>query len=144
MLPLGMNTMKEANAITTQARIAQKLIGEMQLSGWRPDSAGSGGGGTGIIDFDGKERYFDEFGNETSIRNDAIYLSSVALSPNSSEAPNLPGSSPNDFLMQVEVKVVYAPAGKLIDFDDEEDRNIAKYVALVVDLNKRDQDLKGN
>ena len=138
MLPLGMSTMKEANSITTQARIAQKLIGEMQLSGWRTGSTG----GSGIRNFDRTERYLDEYGNETENKSDAIYLSSVALSPNSNDSRNLPGSSPNDFLMQVEVKVVYAPAGKVIDFEDDEDKSISKYVALVVDLEMRDSDLQ--
>ena len=131
MLPIGISTMKEANLISTQARIAQKLIGEMQLSDWRGDKGG-------LDDFVTKEYNYDEFGNLTKSESETIYRAVVDVSEGrDEEAPRLPGGSPNDFLRQIEVKVAYAPTGKDIDFEDTESPDIASYVALVVDLEKR-------
>lgn len=139
MLPLGMDTMREAGAITTQARISQKLIGEMQQTDWRK----AGDSSNSIIDaFSSELRYFDEYGNETTKVDESIYQAKVEISEGGTKAaPSLPGARPNDYLRQVIVKIAYAPPGLEIDFSDEaENPKFKRYVAMIADMKKRESE----
>lgn len=136
MLPLGMDTMREAGAITTQARISQQLIGELQLTDWRKKGETSN---SVLEDINASTvRYFDEYGNESNSQTDSIYQAMVEISEGEKSAPNLPGSKPNDYLRQVTVKVAYAPPGMDMDFSDSiESPKYKRYVAMIADMKKR-------
>jgi uncharacterized protein (TIGR02598 family) len=96
LIPLGMKMMKEAGVNTVGARIANKLLGEVQLSEFDD-----------IQQYNGKIYWFDDMGTqlkkaeeESKLRR--IYTAKVEVDE---EAPQIPGAQANKFLKRVVVKV---------------------------------------
>ena len=96
LIPVGMKMMKEAGVNTVGARIANKLLGEVQLSEFDD-----------IQQYNNKIYWFDDMGTqlkkgqeESKIRR--IYTAKVEVEE---ENPQIPGAQPNKFLKRVVVKV---------------------------------------
>ena len=108
LIPVGMKMMKEAGVNTVGARIANKLLGEVQLSEFDD-----------IQQYNNKEYWFDDMGTqlkkgqeESKIRR--IYTAKVEVEE---ENTQIPGAQPNKFLKRVVVKVSNV-LGDEPDFDD--------------------------
>ena len=108
LIPVGMKMMKEAGVNTVGARIANKLLGEVQLSEFDD-----------IQQNNNKIYWFDDMGTqlkkgqeESKIRR--IYTAKVEVEE---EIPQIPGAHPNKFLKRVVVKVSNV-LGDEPDFDD--------------------------
>tara|TARA_B100001559_G_C16032996_1_gene408870 strand:+ start:97 stop:531 length:435 start_codon:yes stop_codon:yes gene_type:complete len=108
LIPVGMKMMKEAGVNTVGARIANKLLGEVQLSEFDD-----------IQQYNNKIYWFDDMGTqlkkgqeESKIRR--IYTAKVEVEE---ENPQIPGAQPNKFLKRVVVKVSNV-LGDEPDFDD--------------------------
>ena len=131
LLPFGIDTMRESNSIVTQARIGQKLIGEIQLSQWRETNGGSG---APLIDqFDGNTYLFDEYGDTTESTNDALYTAQIEVNNNPVTLPGVADPDANRFMRSVHVKVAYTPQGLA-----EENWKFVHFNTVVVDKQKRD------
>ena len=96
LIPVGMKMMKEAGVNTVGARIANKLLGEVQLSEFDD-----------IQQYNGKIYWFDDMGtqlkkgeDESKIRR--IYTAKIEVEE---ESPKIPGAQENKFLKRVVVKV---------------------------------------
>jgi uncharacterized protein (TIGR02598 family) len=138
MIPIGIDTMKDAGEITMRSQIAQKLIGELQLVEWRPDG---GSGDSVIVNYDGEKRYYDEFGLRVDNQGDGLYTALVEVNPDPVILPNTVEG--NEFMKQVSVKVAYTPPGFDVDFsDDIVDPDYSRFSAIVSDLKLRGQDLR--
>ena len=108
LIPVGMKMMKEAGVNTVGARIANKLLGEVQLSEFDD-----------IQQYNNKIYWCDDMGTqlkngqeESKIRR--IYTAKVEVEE---ENPQIPGAQPNKFLKRVVVKVSNV-LGDEPDFDD--------------------------
>ena len=108
LIPVGMKMMKEAGVNTVGARIANKLLGEVQLSEFDD-----------IQQYNNKIYWIDDMGTqlkkgqeESKIRR--IYTAKVEVEE---ENPQIPGAQPNKFLKRVVVKVSNV-LGDEPDFDD--------------------------
>jgi len=96
LIPIGMKMMKEAGVNTVGARIANKLLGEVQLSEFDQ-----------IQQYNGKEYWFDDMGTqlkkgEEESKLSRIYTAKIEVDE---ENPKIPGAQENKFLKRVVVKV---------------------------------------
>lgn len=138
MIPIGIDTMKDAGEITMRSQIAQKLVGELQLAEWRKDG---GSGDSVILGYDGEERYYDEYGIRVKTKELALYTALIEVKPEPVILPN--AGEGNEFMKQISVKVAYTPPGLDVDFkDDVVDPDYARYSAIVADFKLRGQDLR--
>ncbi len=138
MIPIGLDTMKDAGEITMRAQIAQKVIGELQLAEWRPDK-GSGDGG--ILGYDGEKRYYDEYG--LRVENDLFGLYTALIEVNEEPVKIPSDNEGNRFLKSVTVKVAYTPPGVPVDFEDKvPNPKYARYSAVVADFKMRSDEIR--
>lgn len=138
MLPIGIDTMRDASEVTMRAQIAQKLIGEIQLAEWRPDG---GSGDAVILNYDGEKRFYDEFGNRTPGESGGLYTALIEVNPDPVILPNTVEG--NEFMKYVSVKVAFTPPGISVDFDDNvTDPKYGRFSAIVSDLKLRGEDLQ--
>ncbi len=136
LIPLGLENMSDAGNITTQSRIAQKIIGEIQLSEWRDENQGGTDAKNSIIDsFDGDTRYYDEFGDETNDESERVYLAEIEVLQTGQGDVTLPGAEPNKYIKNAVIRVAYAPPGmQKIKF--------RTYTTMMADLKKRNAETK--
>ena len=123
LLPSGVEIMSEAGRGTVGARIAQQLIGEVQLAEFDD-----------VNTFNGKERYYDDMGTEVKSFDAPrrVYTARIEVA---SEKPSVPGSIESEFLQRVVIKVSDRPISP--DFGEESaGRDYTRYSTLVVDSEK--------
>jgi uncharacterized protein (TIGR02598 family) len=121
MMPEGMKMISQAGQRTVGARIAQQLIGQLQLAKYQE-----------ISNYDGQQYYFDDQGTE--VRADDVSFVYTAKIEVQSAPPKIPGDrKPSAFLRRVVVKVSDKLDGP--DFSDEAaGRDYLRYPTMVVNL----------
>lgn len=120
LLPYGMDSIREAKSTQVQARIANEIIGELQMADWGREPAYSKLG-----NYDRMVRRYDSEGtliSETADNNkqDTIYKAFIEVPV--SESMELPGMSAKNagrYLRRVSIKIAYAPGDKDIDFESK-------------------------
>lgn len=127
LLPLGFSTMRRATDLSTQARIAQEIIAEIQLSDWdkleREFSSESN-----------RMRYYDSQGVE--LRNASeigqVYTARIYIHSNQGadfsnlQLPGDPDSVRKPHLRQVIIRITHIEHPNIAEFLDEE-RNRGRY-----------------
>ena len=126
LLPTGSDILSEAGRSTVGARIAQQLIGEVQLAEYDD-----------VDSFNGQQRYYDDMGTELKSQTaQVVYTARVEVE---SGNPPIPGAKESEYLRRVIIKVSNSP-GKP-DFSDPTSddgqakpskKNYNRYSTLVV------------
>ena len=103
MIPTGLNTVKQASHTMSEIRIAQQILGEVQMTEWNE-----------LRDWEVEGPYFyDREGNKLPTSDDPrkLYTCVVELA----DPPTLPGSAhPNTYLQRIIVKVSHQRGGTSI------------------------------
>ena len=102
LLPTGSRILSEAGRGTVGARIAQQLIGEVQLAEFED-----------IELFNNKQRYYNDMGTELQSSGNHVYTARIEVE---SGNPEIPGAKASEYLKRVIIKVSNDP-GKP-DFSD--------------------------
>jgi uncharacterized protein (TIGR02598 family) len=119
LLPYGMDNIREAKGTQVQARIANEIIGELQVMDWGKEPNFSK-----ASDMDGKILRYDGEGTrieDTSEKDkqDTIYKAKIELPMN--EEVLLPGQGGQKgqgrYLRRVTIKIAFAPGDREIDFN---------------------------
>ena len=113
LLPMGMDSIREAKSNMVEARIAYEIMGELQVANW-------GEGDESIRQYDGEIRSYDGEGtlikeSKGSGRADTVYQAKIEVSPDSTRLPG--GAINNNFLRHAVVKVAFSPNGRTVNFD---------------------------
>lgn len=126
LLPTGSDILSEAGRGTVGARIAQQLIGEVQLAEYDD-----------IDKFNNQTRYYNDMGTELRSRGGEVYTARIEIE---SGNPPIPGAKESEYLRRVIIKVSNKPGNP--DFSnptEEEDgsgksykSNYNRYSTLVV------------
>ena len=97
LLPTGSDILGEAGRGTVGARIAQQLIGEVQLAEFED-----------IDQFNNKKRYYNDMGTEvlTEEHPDRVYTARIEVE---SGNPPIPGAKESEYLRRVIIKVSNNP-----------------------------------
>lgn len=118
LLPYGMDSIREAKSTQVQARIANEIIGELQMADW-----GTEPGYSKLRNYDGMVRNYDNEGTliedtADSNKQDTIYKAKIEVPV--TERMELPGMTVKNagrYLRRVSIKIAYAPGDKKIDFE---------------------------
>ncbi|MCP4848416.1 MAG: Verru_Chthon cassette protein B [Verrucomicrobiaceae bacterium] len=97
LLPTGSDILSEAGRGTVGARIAQQLIGEVQLAEFED-----------IDQFNNKQRYYNDMGTELRTSGDIerVYTARIEIE---SGNPPIPGAKESEYLRRVIIKVSNNP-----------------------------------
>lgn len=120
LLPYGMDNVREAKSTQVQARIANEIIGELQVADWGAQPAYQR-----LKAWDGLIRRYDAEGSliedtQDKDKSDTIYKVRIEV-PTAKSVP-LPGQSGNEYgryLRRVTIKIAYAPGDREVNFDAE-------------------------
>jgi len=118
LLPYGMENVREAKSTLVQSRIANEIVGELQVADWGTEPTYSR-----LAKYDDSIRLYDAEGTllaDTTKQktSDAIYKAKIEVpATENSHLPGQAGSTQGKYLRKVVVKVAYAPGDKKIDFD---------------------------
>lgn len=122
LLPYGMDYIREAKSTQVQARIANEIIGELQVADWgrQPSYAR-------LRKWDGLIRRYDAEGTliedtQDKDKNATVYKVKIEV-PVAKTVP-LPGQTGGEagrYLRRVTIKIAYAPGDREVDFDADKD-----------------------
>ena len=120
LMPEGMNMISQAGQRTVGARIAQQLIGQIQLADFDE-----------VPSFDDNYYYFDDQGTE--VDQDAVERIYTAKIEVATTNPSVDGSNESELLYSVVIKVSDRPGDP--DFSETEaGRQYLRYSTVVVNL----------
>ncbi|HUF63645.1 MAG TPA: Verru_Chthon cassette protein B [Verrucomicrobiales bacterium] len=131
LLPTSLETMRQAAAMATEARIAESIVGEAQLTDWQEM----------IENMDGAVLYFDaEGGNITGTleanRNRLLYAAKIILSE---EGVTVPGSdAPNEFTRRLTIHIAETRDANFDFINIEGNRKVHTYSATLARLTQQD------
>ena len=97
LLPTGSDILSEAGRGTVGARIAQQLIGEVQLAEFED-----------IDQFNNKQRYYNDMGTELRTAGDVDRVYTARIEVESGNPP-IPGAKESEYLRRVVIKVSNNP-----------------------------------
>ncbi len=107
LIPIGLNTFREAMTDSVGLQITQRVLNEMQQTDFNLLTTGA----TAPL------RYFDDQGNEVATTAEAVYQVKTRISPVTA-LPSSTGAAPdNDNIATVTVQVVSNPGNRAIQSD---------------------------
>lgn len=121
LLPYGMDNVREAKSTQVQTRIANEIIGELQVADW-----GREPGFSRLRSWDGLIRRYDAEGSlieDTQDQNKADTIYKVRVDVPVAQQVPLPGQAAGQggqYLRRVSIKIAYAPGDREVDFDADQ------------------------
>jgi len=129
MIPTGLNTVKQAAHTMSEIRIAQQILGEVQMTEWKE-----------LRDWETEgPYYYDREGNKLETAEDParLYTCVVELE----NAPTLPGSRHrNEYLQRIVVKVTHLRRGTAVFSDDQAGKSYQQFPGYAVKLHSDYED----
>jgi uncharacterized protein (TIGR02598 family) len=119
LLPYGMDQVREAKSTLIQSRIANELVGEIQVADW-----GSEPGYSKLAGYHEEIRRYDAEGTlitdaKDKSAQDTIYKAKIEVPNEPAHLPGQQGRTEGRYLRRLTVKVAYAPGDREVDFNSK-------------------------
>jgi uncharacterized protein (TIGR02598 family) len=119
LLPYGMDQVREAKSTMVQSRIANEIVGELQVADW-----GKEPNYKKMMENDGEIRRYDSEGtlmkdSKDQNKTNVVYKARIEIPNEPSHLPGQQGRREGRYLRRVTVKVAYAPGDMEVDFQSK-------------------------
>ncbi len=131
LLPTSLETMRQAAAMSTEARIAESIVGEAQLTDWQKM----------LDNMDGAVLYFDDEGGDITKtleadRNRLLYAAQILLSEDGVTVPG--ADAPNEFTRRLTIHIAETRDSNFDFVNIEGNRKVHTYSATLARLTQQE------